>query len=105
MNRQTVHQPDIGETLPLFELARHSHHPRCSSSLIESAAEDVHMRTAWQLARALKANKVQRQAGRKPPKLSSVQRHKVGNAICEHLLASLREQVVSEERHIEQLPH
>ncbi len=66
----------------------------------ESPATDHHMHVAWQLSRALKAAKTGRRSAREfglgTNKLNAQQRHKVGNAICEHLLASLRQQVVSE---------
>ena len=64
----------------------------------QALRDDLHMQAAWQLSKALKAGKTTRQAGSRAGKLSSTQRRKVGNAICEHLLASLREQVVSEQQ-------
>ena len=57
---------------------------------------DRHMHVAWQLSKALKAVKTGRKTGREMAKLTANQRHQVGNAICEHLLASLRQQVHSE---------
>jgi hypothetical protein len=67
----------------------------------ELPATDHHMHVAWQLSRALKAAKTGRKSAREfglgANKLNARQRHKVGNAICEHLLASLRQQVVSEQ--------
>ena len=59
---------------------------------------DRHMHVAWQLSKALKAVKTGRKTGREMAKLTANQRHQVGNAICEHLLASLRQQVHSESR-------
>ncbi len=61
-----------------------------------SAQTDRHMQAAWQLAKALKAAKTGKKSGRKIAKLTPGQRHQVGNAICEHLLASLRQQVDAE---------
>ena len=60
------------------------------------------MRAAWQLSKALKAAKTGRKRGRTMAKLTPVQRHQVGNAICEHLLASLRAQMRSEQDEPEQ---
>ena len=60
------------------------------------------MHVAWQLSNALEAVKKGRKAGRKLAKLTPAQRHQVGNAICGHLLASLRQQVESED---EVAPH
>ncbi len=54
------------------------------------------MHVAWQLAYALKAGKAGRRPNGKPAKLSAKKKRQVGNAICEHLLASLREQVSAE---------
>jgi hypothetical protein len=58
--------------------------------------QDRHMHVAWQLAYALKAGKAGRRPNGKPAKLSAKKKRQVGNAICEHLLASLREQVSAE---------
>ena len=60
--------------------------------------EDRHMQAAWQLSKALKAAKNGHKAGRRVARLTPGQRHQVGNAICEHLLASLRQQVDAEKR-------
>ncbi len=54
---------------------------------------DRNMQVAFQLSQTLKGT------GRHSKvyaKLSDDQRHQVGNAICEHLLASLRQQVAAE---------
>lgn len=118
---------EIGETLPLFELsqiqkrASHQQRPRqvVSTGRAPNAGRNVnsvgkrantarngvivpdhdrHMHVAWQLSKALKAVKTGRKSGREMAKLTPNQRHQVGNAICEHLLASLRQQVHSESR-------
>ena len=72
--------------------------PRRNGVEPHSLRDDLHMQAAWHLSKALKAGKTTRKAGSRAGKLSSTQRRKVGNAICEHLLASLREQVVSEQQ-------
>jgi hypothetical protein len=105
MNSQSAHQGDIGETLPLFqsEESRGGHHR--GRAVVDIAAparqqtcveQDRHMHVAWQLAYALKAGKAGRRPNGKPAKLSAKKKRQVGNAICEHLLASLREQVSAE---------
>jgi hypothetical protein len=111
----------VGETLPLFELplsgqriatgkapnsvrsinlsdrTRSGVHKNARLPTSQGAADDDrHMHVAWQLSQALKAVKTGRKAGRDMAKLTANQRHQVGNAICEHLLASLRQQVHSE---------
>lgn len=57
---------------------------------------DRHMRVAWHLSNALKAGKAGRRSDGSKAKLTATQKRQVGNAICEHLLASLREQVTAE---------
>jgi hypothetical protein len=116
----------VGETLPLFELplsgqriatgkapnsvrsinlsdrTRSGVHNNARLPTSQGVATlgasdgDCHMHVAWQLSQALKAVKTGRKAGRDMAKLTANQRHQVGNAICEHLLASLRQQVHSE---------
>ena len=107
MDGQSAQQISIGETLPLFESLQTPRGsvptPRGIMSKRnglepQASCDDLHMQAAWQLSKALKASRATRQAGRTAAKLSSTQRRKVGNAICEHLLASLREQVVSEQQ-------
>ena len=118
----------IGETLPLFELPQIQRGSRQQPSRLQIgpskgkapdggrsvnpggkrlgtvrnpravADSDRHMHVAWQLSKALKAVKTGRKTGREMAKLTANQRHQVGNAICEHLLASLRQQVHSESR-------
>ena len=97
-----------GETLPLFALGQSIGGQSAGRQLgirrtqlaRELASADRHMHVAWQLSKALKAVKTGRksaqEAGLGAAKLNARQRHQVGNAICEHLLASLRQQVVSE---------
>jgi hypothetical protein len=100
MNGQSPQQTSIGETLPLFESLQTPRGKMSRRNGVETltSRNDLHMQAAWQLSKALKAGKTTRQTGHKAGRLSSTQRRKVGNAICEHLLASLREQVVSEEQ-------
>ena len=57
---------------------------------------DRHMHVAWHLSNALKAGKAGRRPDGSKAKLTASQKRQVGNAICEHLLASLREQVSAE---------
>ncbi len=51
------------------------------------------MQVAFQLAHTLKGRG---RHAKTYAKLSAEQKHQVGNAICEHLLASLRRQVAEE---------
>ena len=101
----------IGETLPLFELPQAQKRSRQQASRLQIGpskvrdkgrdkvrGKDRHMHVAWQLSKALKAVKTGRKTGRDMARLTANQRHQVGNAICEHLLASLRQQVHSESR-------
>ena len=102
--RQTI---AAGETLPLFansgeeslsatpavELPPTSERP---ARVPNSGNTDRHMQAAWQLSKALKAAKSGHKSGRKIARMTPNQRHQVGNAICEHLLASLRQQVQQE---------
>jgi hypothetical protein len=106
----------MGETLPLFESAGFAEsefgHPRPQSLKKHSAmglvptsqsdrqqkGGDRHMRVAWHLSNALKAGKAGRRSDGSKAKLTATQKRQVGNAICEHLLASLREQVSAENR-------
>jgi hypothetical protein len=67
----------------------------------EAFARDQHMQQAWQLSQALKAAKAGRKTGHDLAKLSRAQRRKVGTSICEHLLASLRAQVQTEQQQTE----
>lgn len=110
MNSPSAHHTDIGETLPLFEgTLDEASTPKLQAGSAAtgqlagrnraqalSGGQDRHMRAAWQLSKALKAAKNGRKAGRNISKLTPGQKHQVGNAICEHLLASLRAQVQSE---------
>ena len=106
----------MGETLPLFESAGFAESefgdPRPQSLKKQSAmgcgqashlarqqrGDDRHMHVAWHLSNALKAGKAGRRADGSKAKLTATQKRQVGNAICEHLLASLREQVTAENR-------
>jgi len=99
----------IGETLPLFEIPQTQKRSRQQPSRLQigpskgkgkgkGKGKDRHMHVAWQLSKALKAVKTGRKTGREMAKLTANQRHQVGNAICEHLLASLRQQMHSESR-------
>ena len=106
MNGHCGHHTEVGETLPLFEnvgnnavpsKAEGGQLPRRNAPKADSNSHDRHMQAAWQLSKALKAAKNGRKAGRDVNKLTPVQKHQVGNAICEHLLASLRAQVKSEQ--------
>ena len=103
---------EIGETLPLFagveettvepkqapqsSIGSGSDASRQGNPTSILAMQDRHMQAAWQLSKALKAAKNGHKSGRKIAKLTPGQRHQVGNAICEHLLASLRQQVDAE---------
>jgi len=90
---------EIGETLPLFETpvaGRTRRSVRRRRTRLSNGPQDRHMRAAWRLSKELKAAKSGHKAGRKLAKLSPGQRHLVGTAICEHLLASLRQQVESD---------
>jgi|GEM_PF-3460629 len=106
----------MGETLPLFESAGFAESefgdPRpqslkgqaatgfvqASPSIRQQISGDRHMHVAWHLSNALKAGKVGRRADGSKAKLTATQKRQVGNAICEHLLASLREQMTAENR-------
>jgi len=102
----------MGETLPLFEsagfagsevgqplqqtpngLAQANLHRRAGQ---RSTHGDRHMHVAWHLSNALKAGKAGSRSGGTKARLTATQKRQVGNAICEHLLASLREQVSAE---------
>ena len=111
-----MQETSVGETLPLFEggsgqriaagraptVGRNASLPvrKLSGEYRKTKAvldDDRHMHVAWQLSKALKAVKTGRKTGRDMARLTANQRHQVGNAICEHLLASLRQQVHSEQ--------
>ena len=102
----------MGETLPLFESAGFAGsefgqplqqmpngsvpanlHRRAERRSTEG---DRHMHVAWHLSNALKAGKAGRRSDGSKAKLTATQKRQLGNAICEHLLASLREQVSAE---------
>ena len=97
---------DYGQSAPALFSEADEHRKRPNTRGFERASQrhliedaptiDRHMQVAWQLSKALKASKSGRWSGKKVARLSPVQKHKVGNAICEHLLASLREQVDAE---------
>ena len=102
----------MGETLPLFESAGFAgsefgqplHRAPDGSAQAnlhryagQSSSEgDRHMHVAWHLSNALKAGKAGRRPDGTKSNLTATQKRQVGNAICEHLLASLREQVSAE---------
>jgi len=94
-----------GETLPLFPAnSGHSQAGLKSARQTEPVAgragrvdEDLHMQAARQLAMGLRGVKPGYRRGRRRTGMSLVQRRQVGNAICEHLLASLREQIDAED--------
>ncbi len=54
------------------------------------------MAIAWRLSRAMKGVATGHRHARKLRRLTPGQRHRVGNVICGHLLASLRAQVDAE---------
>jgi hypothetical protein len=115
----------MGETLPLFESAGfagsefgqplpqtlkgqsrpgqsrqdQSLNGQTAIGLAQTSPErrgDRHMHVAWHLSNALKAGKAGRRSDGSKAKLTAMQKRQLGNAICEHLLASLREQVSAE---------
>lgn len=105
----------MGETLPLFEsagfagsefgqplpqtLKGQTRLGQTAIGLTQTSLErrgDRHMHVAWHLSNALKAGKAGRRSDGSKAKLTATQKRQLGNAICEHLLASLREQVSAE---------
>ena len=110
----------IGETLPLFgDITPHTVHVRTATNdplirkdliderladeqIADEHIADEHMEVALRLAKALKAAKRGHKSPRDPvtakiARLTPSQRKRVGTSICEHLLASLRQQVRTEQ--------
>ncbi len=89
----------VAQTLPLFTDGAWEQSVSRRQSMTET---DLHMEAAFQLASALKAAKHRRRAMRghaeaEVVRLTARQRKRAGTSICEHLLASLAQQVCAEQ--------